>query len=145
MHDDVIKWKHFPHHGPFVRGIHRCPVNSPHKGQWRGALVFSLTCAWINGWVNNGEAGDSRCHRVHYDVIVMDNVALPYTNDEICGICAICQVVIDNANICLPLYHRLKTTTTCPVMPTIRLFLSVNSLAPGRCDSNFKVYLSNFL
>ena len=47
------------------------PVNSPHKGQWRGALKFSLICARINGWVNNGEAGDLRHHRAHYDVIVM--------------------------------------------------------------------------
>ena len=39
-HDDVIKWKHFPRHWPFVRGIHRSPVNSPQKGQWRGALIF---------------------------------------------------------------------------------------------------------
>ena len=44
-HDDVIKWKHFPRYWPFVRGIHRSPVNSPHKGQWREALVFSLICA----------------------------------------------------------------------------------------------------
>ena len=57
-HDDVIKWKHFPRYWPFVRGIHRSPVNSPHKGQWRGALMFSLICARINGWVNNGEAGE---------------------------------------------------------------------------------------
>ena len=47
------------------------PVNSPHKGQWRGALMFSLICVWINGWVNNREAGDLRRYRVHYDVIVM--------------------------------------------------------------------------
>ena len=47
------------------------PVNSPHKGQWRGALMFSLICARINGWVNNCEAGDSRRHRAHYYVIVM--------------------------------------------------------------------------
>ena len=40
-HDDVIKWKHFPRNWPFVLGIHRSPVNSPHKGQWRGALMFS--------------------------------------------------------------------------------------------------------
>ena len=39
-HDDVIKWEHFPRYWPFVRGIHRSPVNSPHKGQWRGALIF---------------------------------------------------------------------------------------------------------
>ena len=56
------------------RVIHRSPVNSPHKGQWRGALMFSLICAWINGWVNNGEAGDLRRHRVHYDVTIMLNI-----------------------------------------------------------------------
>ena len=70
-HDDVIKWKHFPRYWPFVRGIHRSPVNSPHKGQWRGALIFPLICAWINGWVNNRKAGDLRLHRAHYHVIVM--------------------------------------------------------------------------
>ena len=70
-HDDVIKWKHFPRYWPFVRGIHRSPVDSPHKGQWHGALMFSLICARINGWVNNREAGDLRRHRTHYDVIVL--------------------------------------------------------------------------
>ena len=70
-HDDVIKWRHFPRYWPFVRGIHRSLVNSPHQGQWRGALIFSLICGWISAWVNNGEAGDLRRHRVHYDVIVM--------------------------------------------------------------------------
>ena len=72
-HDEVIKWKHFPRYWPFVPGIHRSPVNSPHKGQWRGALMFSLICAWINCWVNNREAGDLRCYRAHYDVIVMQD------------------------------------------------------------------------
>ena len=71
-HDDVIKWKHFPRNWPFVRGIHRSPVNSPHKGQWRGALMFTLICARINGWVNTREAGDLRRYRPHYDVIVMN-------------------------------------------------------------------------
>ena len=70
---DVIKWKHFPCYWPFVRGIHRSPVNSSHKGQWRGALVFSLICAWINGYVNTREAGDLRRLRTHYDVTVMTN------------------------------------------------------------------------
>ena len=69
FHDDVIKWKHFPRYWPFV---HRSLVNSPHKGQWRGALMFSLICAWINGWVNTGEAGVLRRHFAHNDVIVMD-------------------------------------------------------------------------
>ena len=71
IHDEVIKWKHFPRYLPFVRGIHRSSVNSPHKDQWRGALIFPLICAWIPGWVNNREAGDLRRHRAHYDVIVM--------------------------------------------------------------------------
>ena len=70
-HDDVIKWKHFPGYWPFVRGIHRSPVNSPHKGQWRGALMFHFICAWTNGWVNNRDAGDLTFHRAHYDVTVM--------------------------------------------------------------------------
>ena len=47
------------------------PVNSPHKGQWRGALMFSLTCDWINDWINNREADDLIRYRGHYDVIVM--------------------------------------------------------------------------
>ena len=70
-HDDVIKWKHFPRYLPFVRGIHRSPVKSPHKGQWRGALMFTLICVWINGCVNNREAGDLRRYYAHYGVTVM--------------------------------------------------------------------------
>ena len=67
-HGDVIKWKHFPRYWPFVRGIHRSPGN---KGQWRGALMFSLIYTWINSWVNKREAGDLRRHCAHYDAIVM--------------------------------------------------------------------------
>ena len=58
-----------------VRGIHLSPVNSPHKGQWRRALMFSLICAWIYAWINNREAGDLRRRRAHYDVIVI--ISLP--------------------------------------------------------------------
>ena len=67
-----IKWKHFSRYWPFVRGIHRSPVNSTHKGQWRGALMFSLICVWTNNWVNKVDTGELRRHRTHYDVIVMD-------------------------------------------------------------------------
>ena len=84
--DDVIKWKRFPRNWPFVRGIHRLPVNSPHKGQWRGALMFSLIYVWINGWVNNREAGDLRRHHAHYDVTVMVPRNLPVMN-----------VIVDNS------------------------------------------------
>ena len=70
LHDDVIKWKHFLRSRcwPFVRGIRRWPVNFSHKGQWRRALMFYLVCTWINGCVNNHEAGDLRRHRAHYHV-----------------------------------------------------------------------------
>ena len=67
-HDDVIKWKYFSRYYPFVRGIHRSPVNSTHKGQWRGALTFSLIRAWIS---NSHDAGDLRRHCAHFDVTVM--------------------------------------------------------------------------
>ena len=71
-YDDVIKWRHFPHYWPFVRGIYRSPVvNSPYKGQWRGALMFSLICVSTNGWVNNRDAADLRHHWAHYDITVM--------------------------------------------------------------------------
>ena len=76
QHDDVIKWKHLPRYWPFVRGIHRSPVNSPHKGQWGGALMFTLIYAQINGWVNNHEAGDLRRHRAHYGVIVINLISI---------------------------------------------------------------------
>ena len=71
QYDDVFKWKHVSRYWPFVRRIHWPPVNYPHKGQWRGALMFSLICAWMNGWLNNCKAGDLRRHNAHYDVTVM--------------------------------------------------------------------------
>ena len=80
LHDDVTRWKHLLRYWPFVRGIHRSPVNSPHKGQWCGALIFSLICAWINDWVNNDKAGDLRCYHTHYDIVMN-----------------ICMLVISNA------------------------------------------------
>ena len=86
VHDDVIKWKHFPRYWPFVRRIHRSPVNSPHKAQWRGALMFSLIYARINGWVNNREAGDLRRHQAHCDVIVMSS----------CCSCTICDYLFSS-------------------------------------------------
>ena len=83
MHADVIKWKHFPRCWPFARGIHRSPVNSPHKGRWRGALMFSLICNWINGWVSHRETGDLKQHHAHYDVIIMwNNFLLPQNFPE---------------------------------------------------------------
>ena len=57
--------------GPLCGEFTGSPSNSPHRGHWRGALMFSLICAWINSWVDNRKAGDLRRHRAHYYVIVM--------------------------------------------------------------------------
>ena len=70
-HDDVIKWKHFPRYWPFVRGIHRPPVNSRIKASDAELWCFLWAALWINGWVNNREAGDLRRRHAHYDLIVM--------------------------------------------------------------------------
>ena len=52
----------FPRYWSFVRGIHRSPVDSPHKGQSRVALIFSFMCAGKYGWANSRNAGDLRRH-----------------------------------------------------------------------------------
>ena len=38
--------------------IFRAPVDSPHKVQWRKALMSSLIFASTNGWANNRDAGE---------------------------------------------------------------------------------------
>ena len=99
FHNDVIKWKHFPRDWPFVREIHRSPVNFPHKGQWRGALMFSLIYAWINDWVNNREAGDLRRQHGHYDVIVM-RIACPLCGESTSHRWCPLTGVRDNFDVC---------------------------------------------
>ena len=106
-HDDVIKWKHFPRNWPFVREIHRSPVNFPHKGQWRGALMFSLIYAWINDWVNNCEAGDLRSQHGHYDVIVMRHLT---------GVG--CQLGILNRSSSIEIIHVHNTSLNHMVHPS---------------------------
>ena len=69
-HVDVINWKHFPRYWPFVRGIHRSPGNSPHKGQWRRALIFFYL--GLNKRLSKQSwLCDLRRHRANYDVTVM--------------------------------------------------------------------------
>ena len=60
-------------------GNHRAPVDSPHKGQWREALMFSLSCNWTKDWANSrGAVGFGR-HRAHYDVTVLHDDYMPAT------------------------------------------------------------------
>ena len=102
----------------FERGNHRWPVDSPPKGpvtrkmspfkdaimsqsQWRGALMFSLICAWIKYWVNNREAGDLRRHQAHYGVIVMSyysDVRIRAKPSQIAGVSIVCSTVYSGAD-----------------------------------------------
>ena len=88
VHEDAIKWKHFPCYWPSVRGIHRSTADSPHIGQWRGAFMFPLIRAWTNGWANNRDNGGLRRRRVNYDVTVMIRDLLKTVSkaDTICNL-----------------------------------------------------------
>ena len=68
----IYSTQYFPHYWPFVweLTVNRSPVNSTYDGQRRGALMFSLTYAWINDWVNTRDSGDLRRHCSNYDVTV---------------------------------------------------------------------------
>ena len=129
-HDNVIKWQHFLSYWPFVWGIHRWPVNSPHKGQWHRALMISLICVWINSWVNNGEAGDLKCHHANYDITVMNllymlapnsNIIVPTNNQD---------DVIENGQqylkACWLLTHKQLKMYGC-----ILSYVATDALGPG--------------
>ena len=114
-HDDVMKWKHFLHNWALVRGIHRSPVNSPHKGQWRGALRFSLICARTNGWVNNQDFGDLRRHHAHYDVTVMGSAYVMLST----------HYAVDNAMVLAECCHHRNGLTIAQML--IDNLLSANA------------------
>ena len=98
-HDDVINQETFSALLAICAGNQRSLVKSPHKSQWRGALIFSLFCAWINGWVNNREAGDLRHHRAHYNFIVMINVNVLEISRITCIVSYICFSYISHKYI----------------------------------------------
>ena len=96
------------------------PVNSPHKGQWRRALMFSFICAWINNWANNGEAGDLRRHRGHYDVGVMCIHAITCSTRPIVGFRSVSEVIVKDMRetVC---YQIIQRNTTKPKLCIISL------------------------
>ena len=97
------KWKQFRRCWPFVRVIKRPSVNSSHKGQWWGALMFSLISAWANSWGTNGDAGD----RAHCDVTIMWRFQLNFP--------------IHSA-ISIPAYLMHLKTVSCKVPPKLRVY-----------------------
>ena len=92
------------------------PVNSPHKGQWRGALMFSLICVWINGWVNNREAGDLRRYRGHHDVTVMHGAhqrhltGCPHTGNNGVSLVKGMAMWREKFSVCIVLHSRNPKT-----------------------------------
>ena len=134
VHDDVIKWQHFPRYWLFVRGIHRFPVNSPPKGQWHWALMFSLICARINGWANNGEAGDLKRYRALHDVILMSYSCY--------------KIIAGSVDICctkLIEHHRTKTNwnqrvVVMPIFSTLAAPGIVVMTAFGEMATNLAVW-----
>ena len=103
------------------------PVNSPHKGQWCGAWMFSLISVWINGWVNNSEAGDLRRHRAHYDVILM-NCVLSISSSGI--------TVMKFKYLLLRRPSMLLLTATVPAAYKLDHCLRIRSLLVSLGDSN---------
>ena len=94
-HDDVIKWKHFPHYWPFVRGIpgHRW---IPHtKASDAELWCFDLR---LNKWLSKQSGGwNLRRHHAHYDVIVMGGLRFsPLQLNE--------TLLVDISRICLVIF-----------------------------------------
>ena len=81
-------------------------MNSPQKSQWRRALMSSLSCVWINGWVNNREAGDLRRYRAHYDVIVCEEATLSQQG-------SVLPVCLSSCYRCLCMGHGKLTRKAC--------------------------------
>ena len=95
-------------------GIHWSPVNSPHKGQWHGALIFPLICTWINGWINNREAGDLRPYHAHYDVTVMKCIVLLTGHDGLKSI----YIKLSGTHLCNSLCDLFNMCVTASFFPS---------------------------
>ena len=127
--DDVIKWKHFPRYWPFVRGIHRSPVNSPHKGKWRGALMFFFDARLNKRLGKQSRRRWLRRYRAHYDVTVMSDWTpslcktrnrLPYSRCQSCwypGSARNQDISSHNIDLFLPEYSDFSTRTVNSLMP----------------------------
>ena len=142
-HDDVIKWKHFPRYWPLERGFHRSSLNSPNKGQWRGALMFSLICTWINGLVNNREAGDLRRKRAHHDVTVIRTLASHINHSTVCANSVLKNDRKWNIFLCFVTYiHHVKVYTMVQCFYTV--LNSIYIVGCGGAARNFKSTLTHW-
>ena len=121
-HDDVIKWKHFRVTGPLCvefTGHRWIPLTKASDAQlW----FFSLICAWINGWVNNHEAGDLRRHCAHYDFIVIK----PNCVTERSNYCTVSSSARSDVSV-KPFYHYNGYVTTSFSKRGMKLRIHSNS------------------
>ena len=104
----------------------------PIQGQWRGALMFSLICVWINNWVNNRVAGDLRRHGAHCDVIVIYCMCL-----KLCACVSVtkpCPFTANRGSECTECTdHCVKPR---PVMCTFDASFNVNRNKPLKFDDH---------
>ena len=81
-----------------------CAGNSPVSGEFPAqrpvTRMFSLICAWINRWVNNGETGDLRRYGALYDVIVMVEIEKLWLLNFQFSMCAQ-NAWISQSNLCM--------------------------------------------
>ena len=77
IHDDDIKWKHFPRYWPFVRGIHRSTVKRSFVVFFDLRLNERLSKQLRRRYL--------RRHRTHYDVIVLCNANLDISSSKHSG------------------------------------------------------------
>ena len=93
-----MAWKRFPHYWSFAWWRHQmetfyalltpCAENQfPAQRPVTRSFGIFFICAWTNSWASNGDAGDLRLHRAHFDVIVMgrritpERIAAMYSTD----------------------------------------------------------------
>ena len=126
----------FPCHWPFVRGIHQPTMDSPHKSQWCGALMFSLICAWTNGWANNQDSGDSRWRNAHYGITVMQccpsfqcrNYDQVWQSSHPCGIRKVFLVPV---SVVCPVHHESIVAGKSNQTAWDSFILAAASIQPG--------------
>ena len=123
-------------------------MNSPHKGQSSGALMFSLICIWTNKWANNGDAGDLRCHHTHYDITVMKSL---WAHNLHCGKFKFCSYLKNNALIRsqISTYHHCWVGMTCGKLwpgPWFNIKMSSYQYGKSHCGDKMVIrssYLHN--
>ena len=115
-----------PRYWPFVRGIHRSPVNSPHKGQWRGTLMFCLISARINCWVNNRFNSILRSttqEKRYVNVRVLIHTKLLKYTSFVLGILLYFQLCLTICHFVAWLWNYGYLLVTCSTVIFIHLFI----------------------